>query len=134
LRTRLLWLALPVVLAACGAPAPPVGEQPLDTAFRNEGLTRTETLGQRVFVSRCATCHGEKGRGDGQNAYNLDPPPPDFAQTLPALPEPERRLVVMEGTAALGRSAMCPPWGRSLEARETDAVLAYLEALARPMK
>ena len=33
----------------------------------------------------CFACHGPQGRGDGQNAYNLQPPPPDFQESLPKL-------------------------------------------------
>ena len=36
------------------------------------------------------------------------------------------------GTAALGRSPLCPPWGRSLGPDDVDALLAWLEAAARP--
>ncbi len=31
-----------------------------------------------IFESRCVTCHGEEGRGDGPAASNLNPKPADF--------------------------------------------------------
>jgi len=31
-----------------------------------------------IFESRCVTCHGEDGRGDGPAASNLKPGPIDF--------------------------------------------------------
>ena len=31
-----------------------------------------------IFESRCVTCHGEEGRGDGPAASNLNPKPVDF--------------------------------------------------------
>jgi mono/diheme cytochrome c family protein len=83
-----------------------------------------------VFLQRCATCHGPEGRGDGQNAYTLDPPPPDFQESLAKLSPADRRAVVTGGTAALGRSPTCPPWGRSLSPEDVDAVVAWLEAAA----
>jgi mono/diheme cytochrome c family protein len=101
-------------------------------AFVEDGLSARESHGHRVFVQRCATCHGAAGRGDGQNAYNLDPPPPDFQETLSALSPKDRRRVIEGGTAALGRSALCPPWGRSLDEPEVEALLAYLVVAARP--
>jgi len=100
-------------------------------AFRDDALGAAQARGHRVFVQRCATCHGPQGHGDGQNAYNLTPPPPDFRQSLPRLSAADRRKVVESGTASLGRSALCPPWGRSLSVEEIDAVVAWLEAAAR---
>jgi mono/diheme cytochrome c family protein len=31
-----------------------------------------------IFTSRCATCHGDQGRGNGPAAANLKPAPMDF--------------------------------------------------------
>ena len=101
-------------------------------AFGEGELTARESYGRRVFAQRCATCHGAAGRGDGQNAYNLKPPPPDFQESLAELAPTDRRRVIEEGTAALGRSALCPPWGRSLAASEVEALLAYLVVAAKP--
>jgi mono/diheme cytochrome c family protein len=119
------------LLAACRPPAPP-GKDAVQEAFREDGLTAREARGHRVFVQRCATCHGPEGRGDGQNAFNLRPPPPDFQESLARLSVADRRRVIEGGTAALGRSPLCPPWGRSLSPDDVDALLAWLDAAARP--
>lgn len=34
--------------------------------------------GRAVFVTNCATCHGEDGRGNGPAAVGLEPPPADL--------------------------------------------------------
>jgi high-affinity iron transporter len=34
--------------------------------------------GAQVYASQCASCHGDRGRGDGPAAATLDPPPIDF--------------------------------------------------------
>jgi mono/diheme cytochrome c family protein len=96
------------------------------------GRSGREAQGRRVFLQRCATCHGPEGRGDGQNAYNLQPPPPDFSESLDGLSQEDRRKVIEGGTTALGRSPLCPPWGRSLRGEEIEALLAYMEVMARP--
>jgi len=101
-------------------------------AFKDDALTAPQARGHRVFLQRCATCHGPQGRGDGQNAYNLQPPPPDFQESLAKLSPADRRKVVESGTAALGRSPLCPPWGRSLGPDDVDAVVAWLEVASRP--
>ncbi len=127
------WLGLvaAIVLAGCRGATPPARDA-LQEAFRDDALTGREARGHRVFLQRCATCHGPQGRGDGQNAFNLQPPPPDFQESLPKLSLADRRRVVEEGTAALGRSPLCPPWGRSLAPDDVDAVLLWLETASRP--
>ena len=109
---------------------PPVNA--VQEAFREDELTARQSHGKRVFGQRCATCHGPTGRGDGQNAYNLQPPPPDFQESLPRLSAEERRAVIEGGTASLGRSALCPPWGRTLDGDEVAALLAYMKVMEQP--
>jgi mono/diheme cytochrome c family protein len=124
-------LLLALTPAAACRPAPKPAQDALQDAFRENGLSATEARGHRVFLQRCATCHGAQGRGDGQNAYNLDPPPPDFRQSLAKLSVPDRRKVIEHGTASLGRSPLCPPWGRSLGADEVDALVSWLDVASR---
>ena len=124
-------MAVALLLGACRAPAPP-SRNALQDAFRDDALTAREARGHRVFLQRCATCHGPEGRGDGQNAYNLQPPPPDFQESLARLSPADRRKVIESGTAALGRSPLCPAWGRSLGPDDVDALLAWLEVASRP--
>jgi len=126
----LLGLASGLLAIACGPEASPPA-RPVEAALEADGLSRMERTGQQVFVARCATCHGERGAGDGQNAYTLDPPPPDLGEALPQHPPTYWRDVVLEGTASVGRSPLCPPRVRNLAPREVDAVLAYLAVLAR---
>ena len=133
-----VWLGLTVAaaLAGCGRPGEAPPADPLMDVFRHqaqeEGLSRMQTDGKRLFAHYCVTCHGEAGTGDGQNAYNLEPKPPDFQQSLPQHAASYRRQIIEGGTAAVGRSALCPPWGRNLSATQIDALLAYLEELAKP--
>lgn len=106
---------------------------PMLDAIRSEerqgNLTYVESQGKRLFVEYCSTCHGDDGHGDGQNASNLTPPPPDLTLTRkdPVL----LRRVIAEGSAAVGRSPLSPPWGRSLSRQEIDYLVAYCDALAR---
>jgi len=122
-------LALAVGCNRAPAAAP---KDALQLAFRDDGLSVVEARGHRVFQERCATCHGAEGRGDGQNAYNLEPQPPSFQESLAKLSVADRRRVIEAGTAALGRSPLCPPSARSLTPDDVDALLAWLEVAARP--
>lgn len=122
-------------LAGCRRPSASAPPDPLADVFRKqaqeEGLNRTETEGRRLFGQYCATCHGERGQGDGQNAYNLDPKPPEFQQSLRTHAPSYWRQIIEGGTAAVGRTPLCPPRGRVLSAREIDALMTYLEVLGR---
>jgi len=120
-----------LIVAGCRA-TPTPAKDAVQEAFKDDALGPREARGHRVFLKRCATCHGPQGRGDGQNAYNLQPPPPDFQESLAKLPVADRRKVIEGGTAALGRSPLCPAWGRSLGPDDVEALLAWLEAAARP--
>jgi len=127
--------SLATVLAVVGCRRGPAAAQadPLMDVFRRqaqeEGLTRVGTEGKRLFVHYCATCHGEKGEGDGQNAFNLDPKVPNFGESRRAHPPSYWRQVIEGGSAAVGRSSQCPPWGGSLGATDIDALIAYLSLL-----
>lgn len=120
-----------LLLAACRGAAP-AGKDALQAAFKDDALSARAARGHRVFLQRCATCHGPQGRGDGQNSYNLQPPPPDFQESLAKLPVGDRRRVIEGGTASLGRSALCPAWGRSLDPDDVESLLAWLDVAARP--
>ena len=131
LRLASLVVASVLLLPACRAPSKPPKDA-IQDAFKDDALTAQQARGHRVFRQRCATCHGPEGRGDGQNAYNLQPPPPDFQESLARLSPADRRKVVENGTAALGRSPLCPPWGRTLPPDDVDAVVAWLDVASRP--
>lgn len=131
-----LLIALPLAFAACRRAAEPPPADPLQEVFhrqaQEEGLSRPQTEGKRLFAQYCATCHGEAGRGNGQNSYNLDPRPPDFQESLDGHPSSYWREIIEGGTTAVGRSALCPPWGRTLTEGEIDALISFLELLGQP--
>ena len=121
---------------ACRNETEAVSADPLVEVFtrraQEEGLTREQTDGKRLFARYCATCHGDAGQGDGQNAYTLDPKPPDFSESLKIHEPPYWRQIIEAGSAAVGRSPQCPPWGRTLASSDLDALLGYLQVLATP--
>jgi mono/diheme cytochrome c family protein len=132
--------ALAIALAlsastACrtGAGRPP-GDPLLDAirAEEREGsLSYVESQGRHLFLHYCATCHGDEARGDGQNASNLNPPPPDMTTSKSTQDVALVRKVIAEGSASVGRSPLSPPWGRSLRQQEIDYLVAYCQSLGR---
>jgi len=128
--TVIAFVCASVGLGCRRSEAPP--RDAVQEAFREGELTARQSHGRRVFAQRCATCHGPAGRGDGQNAYNLRPPPPDFQESLAKLSGADRRAVIEGGTAALDRSPLCPPWGRTLHGEEVEALVAYMQVMEQP--
>jgi hypothetical protein len=131
---RVVAVMLLLTLSGCRRTMPPEGE-PMADALRAEdrevGLTYSETLGKPVFAQYCATCHGDTGKGDGENASNLSPAPPDFSTSKNMADAAYVRRVIVEGSAAVGRSPLSPPYGRTLSPQDIDYVIIYCRALAR---
>lgn len=135
-RTWLLALifAAIVLLVGCDHDRHSSLPDPLMDVFTNlaeeENFTRQQTLGKRLFLQYCETCHGAMGRGDGQNAYNLDPKPPDFSKTLKLNSPSYWEQIIEGGTVVVGRSPLCPPWGLQLTRREIQDLVSYMEFLS----
>jgi mono/diheme cytochrome c family protein len=90
-------------------------------------------LGNEIYRHYCQTCHGETGAGDGFNAFNLDPRPRDLSD--PALQkkksDAELADTIRRGGAGVGMSALMPPWGHTLSARQIDEVILSVRALRK---
>ena len=122
-------------MSGCRRAAAPPSDPMLEAMTAEEragGLSYGEGQGQHLFAQYCATCHGDGGRGDGQNASNLNPAPPDLTVSKNTRDAVYLRKVIAQGSAAVGRSPLSPPWGRSLSAQQIDYLTAYCQALARP--
>lgn len=135
-RQPLAVVALVVTTATCaGGSRSQPGEPMLDAvrAEEREGnLTYAESQGRTLFLHYCATCHGDQARGDGQNASNLNPPPPDLTSISRESQDAGHiRRVIAEGSAAIGRSPQSPPWGRNLSSQQIDYLVAYCQKLPK---
>lgn len=88
--------------------------------------------GGRIYARYCRPCHGESGRGDGRfYASSLNPAPPDFTDTAFRNSHPERQLrqVIIGGSAAAGKSDLCPAWGKTFSPTEVDYLIAHIQQL-----
>jgi mono/diheme cytochrome c family protein len=87
--------------------------------------------GRAVYRHYCLNCHGEEGRGDGFNAYNLDPRPRSLADSTFQAGHTDADLLVAirSGGGAVGLSNGMPPWGRTLSERQMQNVVEYVRTL-----
>lgn len=92
------------------------------------------TLGPAIelYMKHCAVCHGNEGKGDGFNAYNLDPKPRNFSDSalIPQFTDSYLSKVIMEGGASVGLSAMMPPYKRNLSEQEVALLIKYIRKLS----
>ncbi|MDZ7660543.1 MAG: cytochrome c [Fodinibius sp.] len=89
-------------------------------------------LGKQVFISQCASCHGEKAQGIVQDWKQRNPdgsfPPPPLDGSAHAWHHPLEVLVqqVNEGGMKLGGTM--PAFGDTLSDEEVIAVIAYFQS------
>lgn len=70
-----------------------------------------EKEASEIWSSRCFTCHGMTGKGDGPAGAALDPKPRDFsnADWQKSVTDAAIDKIIVEGGAAVGKSVLMPP-------------------------
>ena len=94
-------------------------------------LTYEQRQGRILYAKYCAVCHGDHGKGDGFNAFNLDPKPRDFtdARAMAGMDEATLLTTIREGGKGVSKSPLMPAWGGRMSKTEIEYVIAYVEAL-----
>jgi mono/diheme cytochrome c family protein len=97
-------------------------------------LNYQQAQGKRVFNNNCVWCHADATQAGPSNRSNLTPTPPLFTdgETFNSLSDDSMRNTITLGGSAMGKSAIMPPWGKTLTPEEIRAVLAYARAVAQP--
>lgn len=89
--------------------------------------------GALLFGKHCALCHGQRGQGDGFNAFNLDPRPTNLADPArqSRLTPDHLREVIREGGRGVNLAATMPAYGTTLTVDEIEDLVAYITQLGR---
>jgi len=97
-------------------------------------LSYQQAQGKRVFYQYCVWCHADATPAGPSNRSNLTPVPPllNDGATLNAESDEYLQNIITLGGSAMGKSAMMPPYGRTLSAEEIRSVIALTRALAQP--
>ena len=95
--------------AAPPAPAPPM-PAPVDTAAE-EPMGPGEAQAASIFKTRCSTCHGMEGKGNGPASITLNPKPRNYTDVAwqKSVTDDHIREIIVKGGAAVGKSALMPP-------------------------
>ena len=96
-------------------------------------LTYEEGQGKYLYDKECAVCHGDKGAGDGFNAYNLDPKPQSLADSsyAAALSDASLEQIISLGGRGVNKSVLMPAYRWTLSQRQISYLVAYLRTFAR---
>ena len=97
-------------------------------------LNYLESQGKRVFYVECVWCHADATPAGPSNRSNLNPNSAlaNDGATLNSLGDNYLQNIITLGGSAMGKSAMMPPWGKTLTQDEIRAVIAYMRAIAQP--
>jgi mono/diheme cytochrome c family protein len=97
-------------------------------------LNYQQAQGKRVFYTQCVWCHADATPAGPSNRSNLNPMPPLMNDGAILNGESDEYLqnIITLGGSAMGKSAMMPPYGRTLTQDEIRALIAYARAIAQP--
>jgi mono/diheme cytochrome c family protein len=147
--TKTFWIlvlaiATFAVLPSCRETGAPSKRDPLLEAYGVEKdwnnpdhlvpLDYQQAQGKRIFYERCVWCHADSTPSGPSNRMNVQPTPPliDDGKVFNPLSDEYLENVITLGGAAVGKSAIMPPWGRTLTQDDIKAVVAYIRAVADP--
>lgn len=70
-----------------------------------------QAAAHEIFTTRCVTCHGTEGKGNGPASAGLAVHPRDFtnAEWQASVTDDHIRKIIVYGGTAVGKSAMMPP-------------------------
>jgi len=87
-----------------------------------------ERQGRQLFNQYCDICHGNRGEGDGFNAYNLDPRPHSLADSvyMRALTDESLTEIITFGGRGVNKSIMMPAYQNTLSKMQISDVVAYI--------
>jgi cytochrome c oxidase cbb3-type subunit 3 len=144
LTTALVLAACVVALTACRKKTSVLKVDPLSIAYDTEAdwndaqktipLDYQQAQGKRLFYSDCVWCHADATPAGPSNRNNVTPTPSlmNDGATLNGLSDEYLENMITLGGVAAGKSAMMPPWGRTLTQEEVRAIIAFTRAIAQP--
>jgi hypothetical protein len=95
-------------------------------------LTFEQRQGKYIFVKYCAVCHGELGKSNGFNTYNLNPKPRNFSDSNFISSYSKERLAesIIKGGRGVNKSPLMPSYGGTLNKEEIEYVNKYVRFLS----
>jgi hypothetical protein len=86
-----------------------------------------------LFTRYCTVCHGPEGRGDGQyysDALAARPANLTDSQAMGPISDDQIATIINAGTVAVGKSPLCPPWGRVFSKEQVADLVVFVRGLS----
>jgi cytochrome c5 len=131
-------------LAACRSKVSTTKPDPLRNSYDSEPdwndlqhiipLNYEQAQGKRIFYQQCVWCHADSTPAGPSNRSNVTPTPALFndGNELNAQSEEFLQSIITLGGSAMGKSAMMPPYGKTLTQDEIRSLIAFARAIAVP--
>ncbi len=86
-----------------------------------------------AYKTRCATCHGDDGKGSGSAAAALNPKPRDYTDAAwqASVTDEQIKTAILKGGAGIGKSPLMPA---AADLEQKPEVLKGLVAKVRSFK
>jgi mono/diheme cytochrome c family protein len=121
-----------------GRPMADSGRAAVDTlqkavAHAERTVSYEEQQGAFLFGRYCAVCHGQEGKGDGFNAFNLDPRPRDLSDStyMRALSDAQIMQTINGGGRSVNKTPLMPAYGWTLSRQEIQELASFVKTLAK---
>jgi mono/diheme cytochrome c family protein len=119
----------------------PVAPAPSESDFKKDkaeppptSTTATPPMtAAQIFSTRCATCHGADGKGDGPASAALNPKPRDYTseEWQKSVTDAQIKKTIVEGGASVGKSPLMVP---NPDLKDQTAVLDGLVQIVRAFR
>jgi mono/diheme cytochrome c family protein len=97
-------------------------------------LSYEQAQGKRIFYQQCVWCHADSTPAGPSNRSNVTPTPALFndGAVLNSQSDDFLQNIITLGGSALGKSAMMPPYGKTLSQEEIRSLISFARAIAVP--
>jgi cytochrome c oxidase cbb3-type subunit III len=131
---------VPVILLSCtgkrgqGEQAPTDSARVADTSHQVASPVRSvsyeERQGAALYGKYCSVCHGTEGKGDGFNAFNLDPRPRDFSDStfMKALSDDQLVQTISGGGKSVNKSPLMPSYRGTLSRQQISYIVRFIRS------
>jgi mono/diheme cytochrome c family protein len=99
-------------------------------ALPGQAISYEERQGAYLYGKYCAVCHGQEGKGDGFNAFNLDPRPRDLSDStyMKALSNEQFLQTISGGGRSVNKSPLMPSYGGTLSKQQIHYIATFIRS------
>ena len=107
---------------------------PLLLAGTDPTWPQNQSEGKKLYLTYCASCHGDNGKGDGPAAQSLPVKPVNHTagSVMNQLTDKFLMEIISKGGSAVGKSPMMPAWGGQFKENQLRDIVAYVRSIADP--